>query len=336
MSWFKKVKLNWTQRLCADVLKVGHMPKHVAIIMDGNRRYARMHGMDTIHGHIKGFEKIGEILQWCAEMGIKEVTVYAFSIENFKRTREEVTKLMYLAKEKFKLLLEEKDKLMESGMRIRVLGDVSRFPENLQRLIAETVLATRNNTKAIFNICLAYTGRDDMFQAVKEICEGVELDLIRPSDISEQLFASCLYSTDSPEPEILLRTSGEIRLSDFLLWQSSYSVLAFVEVLWPNMSIWNFFTAILYYQIHCEPAKRLKAKSEEYRDDLQLQSDWQCAAQEIKSALSSSSDCKHGGKIDVTIVDEYREERKIRVEVFLKHVEHKRLKLLEKMMTFSP
>eukprot|EP00064_Thunnus_orientalis_P009047 superscaffoldBa00001122_g9070 len=197
------------------------MPKHVAFIMDGNRRFARKKNMERQEGHMQGFNKLAETLRWCKHLNIPEVTVYAFSIENFKRTKDEVDGLMELAKQKFERLLEERDNLEKHGVCIRVLGDLNMLPQDLQQLIAKAVFSTRAHNKCFLNVCFAYTSRYEITNAVREMAWGVEQGLINASDVSEALLSECLYSNNSPNPDLLIRTSGEVRLSDFLLWQKA-------------------------------------------------------------------------------------------------------------------
>ncbi|XP_048468894.1 dehydrodolichyl diphosphate synthase complex subunit DHDDS [Rhincodon typus] len=219
MSWIQEAELNPVERLCASILKVGPMPEHVAFIMDGNRRYAQKCRVERQQGHSQGFEKLAETLRWCLNLNIREVTVYAFSIENFKRSKEEVDGLMELARQKFTRLLEEQENLKKHGVCIRVLGNLTLLPVDIQELIAQAVLATQSYNKCFLNVCFAYTSRHEITSAVREMALGVEEGLLKPSDLSESLLSRCLYSSSSPDPDLLIRTSGEVRLSDFLLWQ---------------------------------------------------------------------------------------------------------------------
>lgn len=228
----------------------GPMPKHIAFIMDGNRRYARKCQVERQEGHSQGFNKLAETLRWCLNLGILEVTVYAFSIENFKRSKSEVDGLMDLARQKFGRLMEEQEKLQKHGVCIRVLGDLHLLPLDLQELIAQAVQATKNYNKCFLNVCFAYTSRHEISNAVREMAWGVEQGLLEPSDVSESLLDKCLYTNHSPHPDILIRTSGEVRLSDFLLWQTSHSCLVFQPVLWPEYAFWNLCEAILQYQMN--------------------------------------------------------------------------------------
>jgi ditrans,polycis-polyprenyl diphosphate synthase len=218
-TWFKESKFNWYQRLAVNIIKSGPVPNHIAFIMDGNRRFATKINKKKYEGHAEGFEKLSETLQWCLDLGIKEVTVYAFSIENFKRSPEEVDTLMSLAREKFKKMLEEQDKLMEQGICIRIIGNLKLLPLDIQKTVAEAMLLTKNNKTAILNVAFAYTSRDELTSSMTTILEGVECGDLDVKDIDEHLIDKCLYTRHCSEPDLLLRTSGESRFSDFLLWQ---------------------------------------------------------------------------------------------------------------------
>lgn len=248
MSWIVDSTLNWFQYSIIKILKKGHVPKHIAFIMDGNRRYAKKSNTKTIEGHSKGFDKLAETLQWCLDLGVKEVTVYAFSIENFKRTEEEVNGLMDLARLKFKRLIEEKDKLNERGVRVRVLGNIELLPRDLIELIKEAMHITKDNKEAFLNIAFSYTSRDEMVETSRILIDGLRNNEISEADLSMDLFDKCLYTAPSPEPELIIRTSGETRLSDFMLVQSKSSFLYFCEKLWPEFSAWNLIRAVFSYQ----------------------------------------------------------------------------------------
>ncbi|XP_035382569.1 dehydrodolichyl diphosphate synthase complex subunit DHDDS [Electrophorus electricus] len=279
MSWIREGELNLLERLFANILKAGPMPKHVAFIMDGNRRYARKRHVERQEGHTQGFDKLAETLRWCLNLDIHEVTVYAFSIENFKRSQEEVDGLMQLAKEKFLRLLDEQENLRKHGVCIRVLGDLTLLPDDLQRLIAKSVVATRAHNKCFLNVCFAYTSRHEIANAVKEMAWGVEQGLLHSSDVSEALLSQCLYSSRSPNPDLLIRTSGEVRLSDFLLWQTSHSCLVFQSVLWPEYSFWNLCEAILQYQLNHPSLQKAWELHRESQAMQQLEADRSCVAE---------------------------------------------------------
>lgn len=219
MSWLRDQTLSWLQRLSLMVLRTGPIPRHIAFIMDGNRRFAVKSKMGKAQGHSKGFDKLSEVLQWCLDMGVQEVTVYAFSIENFKRSKEEVDGIFDLARDKFRRLLNEKDKLMELGIRVEVIGNLDLFPSDIIETIAEAMTETRDNDRAVLSVAFAYTSRDEITHSIETILKGVQRDEIDTKDIDEELISRCLYTKNRPDPEILIRSSGETRLSDFLLWQ---------------------------------------------------------------------------------------------------------------------
>lgn len=220
--------------------------------MDGNRRFAKKINVEQADGHSKGFNKLAETLMWCLDLGIREVTVYAFSIENFKRSSEEVGTLMRLATDKFEqLLYKERDKLMEHGVCVRVIGELRLLDERLRALIAELMLLTRENSKARLNIALAYTAREEMASGVREALGGVERgELLAPEDLDERLLDGCLYGAHgAPPPDLIVRTSGEVRLSDFQLWQAAAGAqIHFARVLWPEFSLWHLLAAVFNYQ----------------------------------------------------------------------------------------
>lgn len=189
--------------------------------MDGNRRYANKSHIDKKEGHSKGFEKLSECLQWCLDLGIKEVTVYAFSIENFKRSDEEVEALMSLARDRFEKLLAEREKLHEQGIRIQVIGNLTLLPNDILKSMGEAMLLTKDNRSATLNVAFAYTSRDEITNSITTIAEGVKNKELVIDDIDETLITNCLYTNQSTNPNLVVRTSGEQRLSDFLLWQVS-------------------------------------------------------------------------------------------------------------------
>ncbi|XP_076245830.1 dehydrodolichyl diphosphate synthase subunit [Calliopsis andreniformis] len=248
MSWIRESTLNWFQLMAIKILRTGHIPKHVAFIMDGNRRYASKNGIEKLEGHTKGFDKFAETLQWCKDLGIQELTFYAFSIENFKRKQEEVNGLLNLAQQKFNSLLGEKHRAKEYGLRVRIIGNLSMLPQNIQELIAESMIYTKDHNRVFLNIAFAYTSRDEITHAIKDVIEGVESGDILLEDIDENLISNCLYTNDSPNPDLLIRTSGEVRFSDFLMWQISNTCVYFTNILWPEFNVWDFLNAIFYYQ----------------------------------------------------------------------------------------
>ncbi|KNC21748.1 hypothetical protein FF38_03971 [Lucilia cuprina] len=247
MSWVSDYKYSWLETLAMNVIKAGgHLPYHIAFVMDGNRRYANSQHIRKIDGHSKGFDKLADCLRWCLDLGIREVTTFAFSIENYKRSEEEVNGLLDLAREKFSKLLEESSKLQEHGVRIRVIGNLKLLPVDLQKLIAKAMLLTENNNKLFLNVAFSYTSRDEITQAVESVL--MYGDNLEVNNISERLLDECLYTRHSPSPDLLFRTSGETRISDFLMWQLDSTVLYFTKILWPQITIWNFLAGVFSYQ----------------------------------------------------------------------------------------
>lgn len=321
MSWIREEKLSLLERLTANILKAGPMPKHVAFIMDGNRRYAQKEHKERQEGHTQGFEKLAETLRWCLNLGIHEVTVYAFSIENFKRSKEEVDGLMELARQKFSRLLTEQENLEKHGVCIRVLGDLTLLPEDLQTLIAKAVVSTRAHNKCFLNVCFAYTSRHEIANAVKEMAWGVEQGLIKSSDVSEVLLSECLYSSNSPNPDLLIRTSGEVRLSDFLLWQTSYSCLVFQSVLWPEYSFWNLCEAILQFQLSHRSIQKARELHREEQVLQQMESDRTCVAEILQHRGNGKP---MDGQSQQNALLNYSSSREERVRGFLNALQHKR------------
>ncbi|KAM9031956.1 dehydrodolichyl diphosphate synthase complex subunit DHDDS isoform X1 [Sarcophilus harrisii] len=332
MSWIREGELSLLERFCANIIKAGPMPKHIAFIMDGNRRYAQKCQVERQEGHTQGFNKLAETLRWCLNLGIREVTVYAFSIENFKRSKNEVDGLMELARQKFSRLMEEQEKLEKHGVCIRVLGDLQLLPLDLQELIAKAVQATRNYNKCFLNVCFAYTSRHEISNAVKEMAWGVEQGLLDPSDLSESLLDKCLYTNNSPNPDILIRTSGEVRLSDFLLWQTSHSCLVFQPILWPEYSFWNLCEAILQFQMNHSMLQKAREMYAEERKRQQLESDQAAVTEQL---LQECYGPGRDGQLRRILLHKRSSGREERVQGFLQALERKREEWLARLGTAS-
>jgi len=251
-------KYSWLERLAINVIKVGSIPRHVAVIMDGNRRFAKQQGVATIEGHTKGFDKLAETLQWCRELGVKEVTVYAFSIENFKREQKEVEALLKLAKEKFEVLVSEEEKLKQHGVKVKIIGNISYLPKDVQDVIKKAEKVTENNREATLNVAFSYTSREEITHAVHGASKMVEQGDLKPAEVDQELLERLMYTSHSSPPDLLIRTSGETRLSDFLLWQASSSITYFTPVLWPEFSIWQLLVGVFMYQRHCFSLNKLR------------------------------------------------------------------------------
>jgi tritrans,polycis-undecaprenyl-diphosphate synthase [geranylgeranyl-diphosphate specific] len=226
----------------------GEVPKHVAIIMDGNRRFAQEIGLTTPEGHSKGKDKLEEMMQWCLDLGIKILTVYAFSTENLNRDPDEVEYLMSMFEENFYKLGDDK-RLHDNGIRVTVLGQRELLPEKVQKAIAYAEEKTANYHNYFYNIALAYGSRQEIVQAIRVIAQKVKDGEMKVEDIDEEAFSNYLYTAPFPDPDLILRTSGEERVSNFLLWQIAYSELYFTDVYWPGFRKVDFLRAIRSYQL---------------------------------------------------------------------------------------
>lgn len=202
------------------------LPQHIAIIMDGNRRWAREKGLDYRLGHKEGAENLKRIAKYANEIGIKYLTVYAFSTENWKRTKEEVGALMILLQKYLEEFLSSND---FDNIKINVLGDTSKLGEGLQKSITKILHETENNTGLVLNIAFNYGGRDEIVKAVKRISTEVKENKLDIDDINEETFSKFLYTAGQPDPDLLIRTSGEQRLSNYLLWQLAYTEFYFIK-----------------------------------------------------------------------------------------------------------
>uniref|UniRef100_H0WNW1 Alkyl transferase n=1 Tax=Otolemur garnettii TaxID=30611 RepID=H0WNW1_OTOGA len=332
MSWIKEGELSLWERFCANIIKAGPMPKHIAFIMDGNRRYAKKCQVERQEGHSQGFNKLAETLRWCLNLGILEVTVYAFSIENFKRSKSEVDGLMDLARQKFTRLMEEQEKLQKHGVCIRVLGDLHLLPLDLQELIAQAIQATKNYNKCFLNVCFAYTSRHEISNAVRDMAWGVEQGLLDPSDISESLLDKCLYTNHSPHPDILIRTSGEVRLSDFLLWQVGSHSLLFRKILEPQYSRWTHSGLSREWTINNNLLQKARDMYAEERKWQQLERDQAAVTEQLlQEGLQASGDTQ----LRRTRLHKLSARREERVQGFLQALELKRADWLARLGTAS-
>ena len=229
-------------------LKPEKMPKHVAIIMDGNRRYSKLQGnMDVIKGHEIGVDTLEKVLDWSIELGIEIITVYAFSTENFNRPQHEVEGLMKLFVKNFKRLVDH-EKIHRNEVKVKVVGKTELIPESVREAIKEAEDATAQYDKRLFNIAIGYDGRLEIIDSFKKIIKQVQAGEITIDDVDEELVSKNLYTGGLDDPNLIIRTSGEERLSGFLLWQSSYSELYFCETLWPELRKVDFIRAIRSYQ----------------------------------------------------------------------------------------
>ena len=222
-----------------------NLPVHIAIIMDGNRRWARSKGKPVAFGHKEGAKTLEKIVRYANKIGIKYLTVYAFSTENWKRAEDEVNALMFLLQS----YIEDYSKRADSeNIKVQFLGDISAFSPKMQKGIIDCTNRTKNNTGITFNIALNYGGRAEIIKAVKEIVQEVNNNQLELKDINEELISNKLYTAGQPDPDLLIRTSGEIRLSNFLPWQLVYSEFLFIEKNWPDFNEEDLDKAIEVYQ----------------------------------------------------------------------------------------
>lgn len=224
-------------------------PKHIGLILDGNRRWAREKSMPVRLGHYFGAENAKNLLEWCYSLGVESVTIYAFSTENFNRPKEEVDELFTIIADKLKELLQD-ERIHKYEVKVKGIGKKDLLPESIRHILDEVEKSTANYDKHFLNIALAYGGRIEIVDAVKKICEEVKAGRIDVSDINVETIGRYLYTAHlpHPEPDLIIRTSGEERLSGFLLWQSAYSELVFLDVFWPEFRKIDLMRAIRIYQ----------------------------------------------------------------------------------------
>jgi undecaprenyl diphosphate synthase len=222
-----------------------NLPKHVAVIMDGNGRWATKQGLPRVSGHRQGAKVLKELLRCCKDWGIKALTAYAFSTENWRRPTQEVDFLMLLFE---KLLRRELAQMQQEGVRISFIGDLSALPPSLQREIQQAIAQTIHNKSIHFTIAVNYGSRNEITQACQQIAIQIKNQKIRVEDINQSLIQKYLYTTENSDPDLLIRTSGEMRLSNFLLWQMAYTEMYFTDILWPDFDRAAFYQALLAYQ----------------------------------------------------------------------------------------
>ena len=221
------------------------MPAHIAIIMDGNGRWAKNKGLKRIEGHHAGIKAVREIIESCLELNVKVLSLFAFSTENWKRPKNEVDALMNLL---MITIEEELDELIKNNIVLKIIGEKSKIPMNVYEKVKNAEEKTENNTGMIVNIALNYGSRTEIVEGVKAICQKIIDDEITIDDIDEELFSQMLYTRDLPDPDLVIRPSGEIRVSNFLLWQSAYAELWFTPVFWPDFTKKHLIDAIKDYQ----------------------------------------------------------------------------------------
>ncbi|MCE3260326.1 MAG: pyrophosphate synthase [Bacteroidetes bacterium] len=222
-----------------------NVPQHVAIIMDGNGRWAKQQGEDRIFGHHEGVNSVREIVEACGEVGVKHLTLYAFSTENWNRPKEEVDALMELLVATISM---ETPNLNKKGVKLQVIGDIESLPKSCQEELQESIRITSGNSVVTLILALSYSSKWEITNAVKEIAKQVEEGKIKSSDVTSRLIEKHLNTSQWPDPELMIRTSGEHRISNFLLWQLAYAEFYFTDTLWPDFRKQDFYKAILAYQ----------------------------------------------------------------------------------------
>jgi undecaprenyl diphosphate synthase len=222
-------------------LDTQHIPQHIAIIMDGNGRWAEQRGLPRIVGHKNGVKSVHEVVTAAREQGIKVLTLYAFSTENWQRPQREVQALMALLKT---YLQKELDNLIQNDISLRCIGQKEKLPQEVRDILDRTITKTAGNTGLILNLALSYGGRSEIIMAVKALAKKYTTGALDDSDITEEIFSQFLYTAGLPDPDLLIRTGGEYRLSNFLLWQVSYSELYITEILWPDFKKSDLIEAI--------------------------------------------------------------------------------------------
>lgn len=244
MFWFNKKQKQQSDNYL-EMIDKNNIPKHIAIIMDGNGRWAKKRNMPRTYGHRAGVETIRDVVKASSEIGVKYLTLYAFSTENWKRPSDEVNALMNLLVE---YLRKEVEELHRNNVIVNAIGDISKLPQICQDELKKAFEKTKNNTGLTLNLALNYGGRDEILKAVKKIVQKVENGDIKTDEIDEKTFSDCLFTASMPDPDLLIRPSGEYRLSNFLLWQIAYSEFWFSDICWPDFNRQHLYRAIYEYQ----------------------------------------------------------------------------------------
>lgn len=236
------MKFNSTQDV---TLNPATLPSHVAIIMDGNGRWAKKKMMNRVKGHEKGSQIVRTIVTACRELGIGTLTLYAFSTENWERPKYEVTALMMLLK---KFIVSEREDLLKNNIRLNIIGQKNKLPLDVQKEIDTTTTLTKDNTKLLLNLALSYGSREEITTAVKQIVKKIESKNLKFNDITPDLISDHLYTNAMPDPDLIIRTGGEYRLSNFLLWQAAYSEMYISDTLWPDFTKDEFIKILKNFQ----------------------------------------------------------------------------------------
>lgn len=244
MIWTEETSFN--DRTIIDKIKSqGKVPNHIAVIMDGNGRWASEQGLKRTKGHLEGIESVRDIVKASVQLGLKHITLYAFSIENWKRPASEVTILMKLLETYLKKEFKE---INENNIKLNAIGRLNSLPTSVNKLLHKIIEQTKNNTGLTLTLALSYSGRWDIVRAVQMLSLDVRRGKLSPEDITDDLFSKYLQTNNLPDPDLLIRTSGEMRLSNFMLWEMAYSEIYISEKYWPSFRRNDFFEAILNFQ----------------------------------------------------------------------------------------
>lgn len=241
---FRPKKSKEPEDLLAQIKRLP-IPVHIGIIMDGNGRWANKRGLPRTAGHRAGMESLKSTVKACIQAGVKYLTVYAFSTENWKRPKDEVDALMGLLVE---YINKELNELNSNGVRVKAIGDLAKLPESAKRQVAQAEAVTAANSKLNLQIALNYGGRREITEAVREIAAQAAAGRLNPADINEELINNYLYTAGLPDPDLIIRPSGELRISNFLIWQSAYAEFVVTDILWPDFTPAHLYEAIAEYQ----------------------------------------------------------------------------------------
>lgn len=233
------------EQIIETLKESGQVPVHIAIIMDGNGRWAKKRGLPRVAGHKKGVDTVKEIVEACAEIGVKYLTLYTFSTENWKRPKDEVSTLMRLL---LNSLRDRMNELNDNDIRLTSIGNLDSLPFEVQKQLYSDIERTKNNKKMVLNLALSYSGRWELLEAIKKIALNSIENKISIDQIDENLVSSYMTTRDMPDPDLVIRTSGEFRVSNFLLWQIAYSEFIITETLWPDFSKYDLYDAIKIFQ----------------------------------------------------------------------------------------
>lgn len=233
------------EQIKESLKKSGEIPKHIAIIMDGNGRWAKKRGLPRVAGHKRGVDTVKEIVEACAEIGVKFLTLYTFSTENWKRPKDEVSTLMRLL---LNSLRDRVSELNDNDIRLTTIGNIESLPTAVRKQLDFDIERTKKNKKMVLNLALSYSGRWELLEAIKQIADASVEGKINSTNIDEKLVSSFLTTKDIPDPDLVIRTSGEFRVSNFLLWQIAYSEFIITETLWPDFSKFDLYDAIKIFQ----------------------------------------------------------------------------------------